>query len=150
MTGTNHAMTGGVIGLVIGGPIAIPIAFASHFLLDWMPHLGFEKLEDRMASRNRLLTAITIDGILLAIVFGFGFVHGLPWYVFASMLAAISPDFVWLYRFIFEEKLGKIKPGPLTGLNKFHSDIQTRETPRGIWIELFWLVSMSVVAINLL
>ena len=48
MTGTNHAMTGGVIGLVIGGPIAIPIAFASHFLLDWMPHLGFEKLEDRM------------------------------------------------------------------------------------------------------
>lgn len=149
MTGTNHAVTGGVIGLAIGGPLAIPVAFASHFLLDWLPHLGFEKAEDRIASRNRLLIVIVIDGVLLAIVFGLAFAYGLPWYIFASMLVATTPDFAWIFRFIFEEKLGKIEPGPLTGLNKFHSDIQKRESPSGIWVEVFWLVLMSLIAFNL-
>ncbi len=150
MTGTNHAMTGGVIGLAIGGPLALPVAFASHFLLDWLPHLGFKAVDDRIKSRNRLLVAIFVDGLILTVIFGAGIIYGLPWYVFASALTAMSPDFVWIYRFIFEEKLGKLKPGSLSGLNRWHSDIQTRETPSGIWIELFWFASMMVIALNLI
>jgi hypothetical protein len=149
MTGTNHAMTGGVIGLAIGGPIAIPFAFVAHFALDAMPHLGYEEVEDRIKNRNTLLKVIAVDGVMGIIVIGLAIASDVPWYVYASMIACMSPDFVWGYRFVFEEKFGKLKPGPLSGLNKFHSDIQTRESPQGIFIEIAWFVLMFFLAYKL-
>jgi len=146
VTGTNHAITGGVIGLAIGGPMAIPIAFVTHFVLDAMPHLGYEDVEDRIKNRNLLLKVIAIDAIMGIIVISFAVIKGVPWYVYASMIACMSPDFVWGYRFVFEDKFGKLKPGPLSGLNKFHSDIQTRESPDGIWVEIGWFILMFILA----
>ena len=41
MTATNHALTGAIIGLVIGEPVlAIALAFASHFICDALPPVG--------------------------------------------------------------------------------------------------------------
>src|SRR6185312_15169785 len=39
MRAINHALTGSLIGLIIGEPaIAVPAAVASHFILDAIPH----------------------------------------------------------------------------------------------------------------
>ena len=149
MTGANHAITGGVIGLVIGNPVAIPVAFASHFLFDALPHMGFED-EERIRNRNLMLTGIAVDIVLIVVVFSAAIVSNVQWYVFASMIAAMSPDFVWIYRFIFEENMGKTKPGPLSGLNKWHAETQTHIGLGGVFIELFWFVLMWVIAANLI
>lgn len=149
MVGTNHAMTGGVIGLAVGGPLAIPVAFASHFALDALPHFGMST-DNRVKKRKYFLRTIAIDGAFLAFIFTVAMVQNLPWYVYASMLVAISPDFVWLYRYVFKEKLGKLDPKPMHFFDRFHAKIQTSETPKGIWVEVFWFISMSIIAINLL
>jgi len=149
MTGTNHALTGGVIGLAIGGSLAIPIAFASHFVLDALPHFG-ASTGDRVKNRKYFLRANAIDGTLLLIVFTVAMVQSLPWYVYASMIAAMSPDFVWVYRYIFDEKFGKLDPKPKNSFSRFHANIQTSETISGIWIELFWFALMAILALNLI
>lgn len=138
-------MTGGVIGLAIGGPLAIPIAFVSHFALDAMPHFG-ATTDDRVKNRQYFLRAIAIDGAALALVFILAIAQELPWYVYASMIAAMSPDFAWMYRYVFDEKLGKLDPKPMNSFNRFHAKIQTSETLRGIWIEFFWFILMFVIA----
>jgi len=149
MTGANHAITGGVIGLAIGNPLAIPVAFASHFLFDALPHMGMED-EERIRNRKMMLIGIAVDIVLIAVVYGAAIVNAVPWYVFASMIAAMSPDFVWIYRFIFEENMGKTEPGPLSGLNKWHIEIQTHMGLSGVFIEVFWFVLMWVIAANLI
>ena len=141
-------MTGGVVGLIIGGPLAIPVAFASHFVLDAMPHFG-ATTDDRVKNRKYFLRAIAIDGTFLIFVFTVAKVQNLPWYVYASMIAAMSPDFAWMYRYVFDEKLGKLDPKPMNSFNRFHARIQTSETLNGIWVEIFWFISMSIVVINL-
>jgi len=43
MTITNHILAGAIIGAVIKEPaLALPIAFASHFVMDALPHFGYE------------------------------------------------------------------------------------------------------------
>ncbi len=144
-------MTGGVIGLVIGGPLAIPVALASHFALDALPHFGFDKTKDRAKNRNRFIAAFVADAVVVALLFSAALLFGgVPWYVLASAFVAMTPDVVWIYRFIFEGKLGKIKASPLKGLNKWHSDIQTSEAPNEIWVELAWFPLMLVAALSLL
>lgn len=142
-------MTGGVIGLAIGGPLAIPVAFASHFVLDALPHFG-ASTDDRVKNRKYFLRAIAIDGTALAVVFVVALILDLPWYVYASMIAAISPDFAWMYRYVFDEKLGKLDPKPMNSFNRFHARIQTSETLKGIWVELAWFTMMLILAIKLI
>jgi len=39
---TNHVLAGSIIGLTVKEPsLAIIIAFASHFVMDMMPHFGY-------------------------------------------------------------------------------------------------------------
>lgn len=149
MTGTNHALTGGVIGLAFGGPVAIPLAFASHFVCDWLPHYGAEG-DDHIQNKKYFYRIVAVDAILLTAGLTVVIALGLPWYVIVSALAAMSPDFAWIYQFIFDEKMGKLEPKPKSRFNQFHADIQKRETPSGLWFELIWFVGMLIIAINLL
>jgi hypothetical protein len=48
MTLTNHLLTGAAIAKLLPSPVAIPIAFASHFVLDALPHFGCKTIEERM------------------------------------------------------------------------------------------------------
>ena len=43
MTGTNHALSGAVIATFLPAPVAIPVAFMSHFVLDAIPHFSVDK-----------------------------------------------------------------------------------------------------------
>lgn len=42
MTGFNHGLVGGLLGSLLPLPLAVPAAFASHFILDTLPHYGID------------------------------------------------------------------------------------------------------------
>jgi len=149
MTATNHVMTGAVIALVVKQPaLAIPLAFASHFVLDAIPHFGI--YENDVIKRNRHWLFRTVLGIDIPLMLGLLVVipylaaGKLAWgIVLASMIAAILPDSIWVYRFIKEVKTKKWEPGGW--YPRFHQAIQWFEKPAGLIIELVWLSAMSVI-----
>ncbi len=132
MTGTNHALTGALIGGVIASPIiALPVAFASHFLLDALPHYG-----EKAGQRKKLFkTVVAVDGILLftGVIIAITSQQLLP---ALSAIAAISPDFFWIYRYIFKEKWGTLDAGPKHPFNAWHANIQRYERRWGLLVEV--------------
>lgn len=146
MLAVNHFVTGVAIGTAISNPlIAVPVAFASHFLLDVLPHYGEPYMK---RASGPIFKAITvIDAIVLAVCFIWLVQVASLWAVVAGF-AAMSPDLVWIYRFIVQEKWGKLQPGPANTLNRFHAGIQWGERPWGWIFELaFFAIIVYVVAL---
>ena len=145
MTGTNHALTGAVIVTAVSVPlIALPLAFMSHFVLDSLPHFG-----ESYVNRKKISKIIwTID-----LVFLFLFLAGLTvtgnWLLLTGALLAISPDLAWIYRFIVDEKFGKLHPKPTNRFNSFHISIQKYESKRGIFVEIAWFVIFIIILIKI-
>jgi hypothetical protein len=145
MTATNHALTGSVIALSFKKPeLAIPLAFLSHFVLDAIPHFGFDESEGVFV-RNKtpmFKAVVSIDVVLfviltvtLPLITWFSNSNALPWVVFVCMFAAYVPDFVWAYRFILEWRTKKWKP--VGRLTRFHQKIQF-ELEGGLHVEFIW------------
>ncbi len=149
MTSSNHAMTGAVIAVAIKRPeLAIPLAFASHFVLDAIPHYGI--YENDVIRRNKHWLFRTVLGIdiplfiaLLIIVPHLAVGTVAAWIVFASMVAAVLPDSVWVYRFFREIKTQKWEAGGW--YPRFHQAIQWYEHPPGLIVEVVWFACMSVL-----
>jgi hypothetical protein len=144
MIGTNHALTGALIGSVVALPmLAVPLAFASHFVCDALPHFG----QDPGKRNWKFKSVLAFDGIALTI----GLIVALVtenYFPALTALVAISPDFVWIARFVFKEKWGKVDPGPKSAFSQWHSSIQKRETERGMYLELVYflvLLGLNIV-----
>ncbi len=145
MTATNHALTGAVIAIATKRPeLAIPTAFLSHFLVDMIPHF---KLNGSVTERHqkKIFWVTQLSDLVLAAVLLVFVPLALKssvsqWLVFWSMLAAILPDFMWVYRLIGEVRTKIYKPGGR--FVKFHIKIQWSETQGGIFVEAFWFVLM--------
>lgn len=147
MTATNHALSGALIGATISQPyLAIPLAFASHFVLDAIPHFGLDDVGGHSNIKNRKLfhRVLVFDALLLSIVFIWLLIIGASGLVFACLIAAGSPDFVWAYRYVFQEKLGKKSPRPMNGLNKLHASIQ-KQTINGAFTEAIVAIVFAVL-----
>ena len=141
MIATNHALTGALIVCAVGNPlIALPLAFASHFLLDSLPHYG-ENI-DRLSGFTKLVWLI--DAVLLSSLAVYLLVGG-HWLLMAGAAVAMSPDVAWVYRFVVKEKFGRLKPAKLNAFNSFHSRIQRYEFRAGISIEAVYLVLASAL-----
>lgn len=141
MTASNHFVTGALIAVAVRQPVlAVPLAFASHFALDALPHFGFAGQSGigQGLRRRASLTVIWFDVVSWLLLMYF-FI-GQPWWLWAAALAAVSPDIAWAYRFIFKEKWGKLAPGPTNSFNRFHQKIQKYERPWGIFIEIAWFI----------
>ena len=70
MTATGHALVGTVIAAKVGNPaLAIPIALASHFLCDALPHWDTGHGRENQ-TKNRFVTATVID-VLLSFVLSY-------------------------------------------------------------------------------
>jgi len=134
MTGTNHALTGALIGFSLGNPILVaPVAFASHFLLDTLPHFGEKFGKRKLLSKSIWL----IDAVLLGSFLVFLLLNA-HWIMLLGAVVAISPDFAWVYRFVIAEKCGRLAPGPTHVFNQFHAGIQKLETRKGLIAEILW------------
>lgn len=139
MTGINHAITGALIATAVTNPVLmVPIAFVSHLALDSLPHFG-----EVHGFRKKLTKSVwLIDGLLLvALAIWFG--GNAQWLALLGAVVAISPDFVWIYRLMVEEKFGKYPPTPLSGFNKFHAGIQKFESRKGLLVDIIWFLAGS-------
>lgn len=137
MTATNHALSGALIGLSITQPaIALPLALASHFVLDAIPHLGLDEYGGHWKARKIFKWMLILDALFLAVVMIWLYVINASLLAFACLFLAGSPDFIWAYRYVFKEKFGKLPPAKMNRFNNFHSRIQTSQTLQGAWVEL--------------
>lgn len=137
MTATNHALSGALIGLSVTQPvIALPLALVSHFVLDAIPHLGLDELGGHLKAKKMFKWMLVLDAIFLAVVMVWLYIINAPFLAFTCLFLAGSPDFIWAYRYIFKENLGK-NPKPIRHIfNRFHARIQTSQTLQGAWVEL--------------
>lgn len=144
VTGLSHSITGAAIGKLLPWPLAIPVAVGSHFVLDALPHFG-EIFEKRQRFSKSVWTA---DIILTAVFIGF-LIASRQWVLLVSALAAMSPDFAWIYRFTVQERFGKLPPRPENKFNAWHARIQRYESRGGLVFEIIWLVCVSGIFIVL-
>jgi hypothetical protein len=156
MTGTNHALTGAAIALVlIDKPVvAISAALASHFVLDAIPHFWIYE-DTRWYSREGWLLRGVVIGDLVLLVSLFIMLPALIysysslawWTVLGGMAAAVLPDLVWIPWYVHE--LRTKTPLPSNWYAKLHKAIQW-ERPWGLIVEIAWLCGSVVVVLGLI
>lgn len=135
MTLTNHLLTGAALAKVLPLPVAIPLAFVSHFVLDALPHFGFKTIKERM-SHPRLLGGILLLDCSTATLFIIWLIKGNRWAWLMTGVVAYLPDLLWVYRFIFEERFGKLEPTKGNRFIRFHVNIQKYERVWGLAVEI--------------
>lgn len=136
MTATNHVATGAVLALAIQNPVVVlPLAFASHFFLDALPHYGVPY--DKRPMHQSFGKVLAVDVVMLPITVGLLilFAGAAWWLVLIAMLAAYSPDLVWAYRYARERQGHILDENRLT---HWHSRIQWGERSWGWIVELAW------------
>lgn len=140
-------LTGAVVAVGLQHPLLIaPVAVASHFLLDALPHFGVHKND--IAKRNKhplfhymLIVDVALAVTLLALLPGIlsGVISG--WVLIFGMILAFIPDAVWVYQHIYEAKLKK--EYTMKRLTKFHDKIQWGERTWGVFVEILFFGAMG-------
>jgi hypothetical protein len=147
MRAINHALTGAIIGLVVGESIlAAPLAVVSHFIGDAIPHHGTGEASLKTAWFRR---AIYIDALLcFGLVVVLALAQPLHWQLAAvcAFLAA-APDFLSINHVIKARRNQKWKPN-LYG--KFAKGIQWFERPVGAAVEIAWFIAAAAILVPLL
>lgn len=131
MIGFNHALTGGLVGYFLPLPVAVPVAVASHFILDMFPHYGLP-YADRDHSKlwkPLFITDFLLAASLMIIPISIG---NYPMLICGAL--AVLPDFVWVAHVVRKRTFNL---GNHTNwYTKWHAGIQRYERPWGIWVEL--------------
>lgn len=148
MTATNHALTGALVGLSIGHPAAMPLAIASHFVLDALPHYSDERLQVSSKAFARLLV---VEALLCFMIVLLLFLARPEHWLLAIVCAflATSPDFMWAGRF-FRARRGNDELILRNAIMRFHSWIQWFERPIGAFVEVVWFLGAGVLLANML
>jgi hypothetical protein len=150
VTATNHAVTGALIATLIKQPLAaVPIAFASHFVLDALPHFGIHEEDIFKRNHSWQFKTILITDLVLASLVGITLLIVLAsevsfWVLTACMFAAVSPDLIWGVRFFREIKTKIYKP-PKDLFSRLHLGIQWSQTPSGVITEVLWFICIFSV-----
>lgn len=144
MTTSNHILAGALIALTVHEPVLIvPLAFASHFILDALPHYGYEGDGYKEALKYKLtyvMEALGFIGFVLLAVSGVFEKN----FVMIAAFFAVLPDFEWPYRYVFFERKG-LKP-PSTFMTRFHQNVQWCERSWGIIPEVvFFIVGYTII-----
>lgn len=142
MQAVNHTLTAGIIAVTIKQPALVaPLALASHFVLDSIPHFS-----GRLAfghGTKAYYRLIGIDGAV-SIVAYLAMVAIWPhlwWAISVGMFFALLPDTLWPLATRVKQR------GPLWAFFRFHKGIQWSETPRGAIVEIVYLAgAISVLA----
>lgn len=147
MTASNHVLTGMLIGTAattaVANPLlalllALPMALASHFVLDALPHysdeyVGYTDFKFKLI----LLADAYIASMCLLLVYMLGPAH--MWTILFSGVIAASPDLMWLPDFIAALRH---QPTPVYGkIRQFHHKIQWWAKPKGVIVEAVWFVA---------
>src|SRR6202050_887638 len=91
MTLTNHLLTGVHLAMVFPAPIAIPLAFASHFILDALPHFGYKTIEERMHHLG-IFKIVIIADVIFSVFIAIWLLKSKHYFWLVNGLIAYSPD----------------------------------------------------------
>lgn len=140
MLATNHYLAGVACAAALKEPVsALPAAFASHFVLDILPHFGL-KFSKR---RGKVLAVVALLDVAMLLAACYITARLYPgWYILAGLLA-VTPDLAWVYRFTVREKFGKLPPPPSNAFNRWHTGIQKFESTWGAAIEVPLLLALA-------
>lgn len=147
MTATNHALTGAVIGLVVGQPlIALPAALASHFVCDALPHFKVD-LPDKILLKTRgFRDYLVVDAGLCVLLVAILAVFQPQHWLLASIcaLVATSPDLLWLNRYL---KTRRGQHWKHSSFARFAGGIQWFQRPIGAVVEIAWFVAAVIILV---
>ncbi len=129
--------------------MAIPLALASHFVLDSLPHFGFKNWEERKKHKNLLEIIVGLDLVMLVFVVALLVGGSFNWLVLVCAFAAISPDMGWVYRYIVQERFGRLEPTKGNRFTRFHKRIQKREFPKGFLVEYAAFAVLMTMVVSL-
>lgn len=136
---TPHFLTGAAIAVAIDKPeLAVPLALASHFVLDAIPHrdtIG----EEHITPENLLLKLV--DGFTALFLFFLFVPSGLRIYAFLIGAVALLPDIIALPTLIWP----RLKKGILAPFQRFHVDFLQSRFPDTI--DWFWGLATQVVIV---
>lgn len=132
MIGFNHAAVGGLLAAALPLPLALPLAFLSHFVLDALPHYGIPH-DRRDGSRFWRLFGTADVAAALVIVGGLSLLLGRYDIILCGLVAA-SPDLIWVARIVRNRSYDLSRNS--SWFTRMHVRIQRWERPWGIYIEL--------------
>ncbi len=149
MTGLNHTATGAVIALSIKQPfLALPLAFASHFVLDALPHFGIDHADK--AQQSLLRKVVTYDSCATVLLILTVYLVSRNLFVVACMLITLLPDSVWFVKYAHDRYRGQAFSLPKDVFSRFHKRIQWGERPWAWRLELVWaVVALTVLSVIL-
>jgi hypothetical protein len=143
MRAINHSLTGAIIGLSVGSPVALPLALASHYVLDVIPHSGNKTSDEynRKWVKSRLFAwLLLIDAALcglLVLVLAVTQPQHWPLAALCAFVAA-APDFLSVNYF---RQIKTVKPWQPNLYTRFAHGIQWFEKPIGALVEVAWFVA---------
>lgn len=139
MTISNHMLAGAAIALVVKQPILVlPLAFASHFVLDAVPHFGYPGGEGFAGVFRHKLSYAEAAYSVVSFMVLLATVGLWTWLTALAAVLAFAPDFHWISRYLIYERRG-LEPPP-SRFGQFHSWIQWCERPWGIIVEVVTFV----------
>ena len=131
MIGFTHGLTGGLIARFLPLPIALPLALASHFLLDTLPHYGIDQRQRDKSSFWKIFFTVDALATLGLAIYAISSHH---YAMFLGGLAGVIPDFLWVGRVIRTRSFDLSHHG--NWFTRWHASIQKLERPWGLWVEL--------------
>lgn len=131
MIGFNHALVGGLIGKYVPWPLGIPLALASHFVLDMLPHYGIP--HDKRDTSVFWKIFFTVD-FFAALSLAFWAIANHHYAMYVCGQIAVLPDFVWVAS-VIRHRSFSLKQAD-SAYERWHKKIQRYEFPGGLWIEL--------------
>ncbi len=151
MTASNHFVTSAVLGTVIANPwIGIPVAVASHFVLDALPHYGCPVFHKDKPGEIRLYFAVlAVDAIIFLALMVWAIVAIDNALLAAYGFAGFSPDIVWLYRYGVLARIGKVDKPP-GKIEAFHHRIQKFESMGGLLVEIPYFIAIGALLLWIL
>ncbi|MFI5270658.1 MAG: hypothetical protein ACHQT9_01260 [Candidatus Saccharimonadales bacterium] len=146
MRAINHALTGAAIGFIVTEPaLSVPLAFASHFVLDVIPHSGSSR-DKNVELKSKMFKYILIIDSILCILFIaiLALFHPHNWVIAAiCAFVAAMPDFYSFPKYLRARRNKNQKEQGLYG--KFASNIQWFERPIGWFVEAAWFIALIII-----
>lgn len=96
MTGFNHTLAGCIIAVLIPAPLVPFAAFASHFLLDAMPHFGRSQRFSPYTRDFKLMLVVDAVLCVATLLFAIVLFPNLALLLVTGAFFATLPDFMWL------------------------------------------------------
>lgn len=149
MTATNHALTGAIIGLVVAHPVALPMAFLSHYALDAVPHFGWPGNEDKRLKSNVFRNYLFIEAFICFCIVLVLFLSQPSNWLLASICAFLAalPDWFSFGRYRNGRRGVQHAPNMY---ERFASKIQWFEKPIGGAVEAAWALGAVIILANIL